>query len=77
MLEDTLVKLGRGDSVYRGKSFCFGGFFFFTTAKLERKVMLEQGRREAGWSFAFLSLAEGGVLVTEVLQAFTCSVKRM
>lgn len=39
--------------------------------------MLEQGRREAGWSFAFLSLAEGGVLMTEVLQAFTCSVKRM
>lgn len=28
MLEDTLVKLGRGDSVYRGKSFGFGVFFF-------------------------------------------------
>lgn len=37
--------------------------------------MLEQDLRETGWSFAFPSVAERGVLGTEAFQAFMWSVK--
>lgn len=52
------------------------GRIFFITAELERKVMLEQGVRETGLSFAFPCVAEGSVLGTEALQAFMCSVQQ-
>lgn len=54
---------------------CVVGRVFFITAELERKVMLEQGLGEAGLFFTFPSVAEGGVLGIEALQAFTCPVQ--
>lgn len=56
---------------------CNGKGCFLITAELEGAVMLEQDLKEARQSFAFPSVAAGGVLGTKALQASMCSVKQV